>query len=66
MYFGDDKLFIVQIFSVMYFDGNKLMVQVILKRVELKLYIYKTTTLVKKKKKKSHKYSDCNNLNANG
>jgi hypothetical protein len=51
MYFGDDKLFIVQIFSVMYFDGNKLMVQVILKRVELKLYIYKTTTLVKKKKK---------------
>jgi hypothetical protein len=47
MYFGDDKLFIVQIFSVMYFDGNKLMVQVILKRVELKLYIYKTTTLVK-------------------
>ena len=52
MYFGDDKLFIVQIFSVMYFDGNKLMVQVILKRVELKLYIYKTTTLVKIKKKK--------------
>jgi hypothetical protein len=66
MYFGGDKLFIVQIFSVMYFDGNKLMVQVILKRVELKLYIYKTTTLVKIKKKKSHKYSDCNNLNANG
>ena len=40
MYFGDHKLFIIQIFCVMYFGGNKLTVQVIPKRVELKLYLY--------------------------